>query len=454
MLKLEIQEHSQLMRSASGPSVSRTDGKTSVPAHLYDRLKRFDQLNHTEADRVFDWRDGTARARQWVGVIQVAGLQLEILPKIDDANGANTDYRAHANLLYMLSVAGDVPLLSRDVARLSVRKSPLSETLAAIFAERLLTELLRGPERTYVAREENLRQFKGKLLVSPQILHNSAHRERFFCRFDEFCEDTPMNQVFRAACKILQDATHSSHTQDLLGRCLLILGDVSDAAAVQDLLAKVTLSRQNERFAEVFRFCRLILAGQSPTAEGGRERSFSLLFDMNVVFERFVAAFMRKHVLPNHPGFHLYEQARHRTRHLMEHNEKGALPLKPDLLIEAPAGRNLVIDTKWKRLTDKKARDGVAVADLHQLYAYAQRYDCLRSVLLYPGIAGAVAKDYDVLDHQGRKTGQQVGVRFVNLHQDLTGREGQASLRRELSQLLAESADCPAPPPGPPSWQP
>ena len=77
---------------------------------------------------------------QWVGVIQVPGLQVEILPKIDEAdlNGKNEkETQARSNLLYMLSVAGQVPVRERDVARLASRKASLSETLAAIFADRL-----------------------------------------------------------------------------------------------------------------------------------------------------------------------------------------------------------------------------------------------------------------------------------------------------------------------------
>ena len=121
--------------------------------------------------------------------------------------------QARSNLLYMLSVAGQVPVRERDVARLASRKASLSETLAAIFADRLRRELLRGPERAYIRREENLRQFKGKLLIAQQALHNAAHRERFFCRFDEFSEDTLMNRIFRAACQVLLDATHTPSTQ-------------------------------------------------------------------------------------------------------------------------------------------------------------------------------------------------------------------------------------------------
>ena len=113
MLKLEIQEHSQLMRSASGASVSRTNGKTSVPAHLYDRLKRFDQLNHTEADRVFDWRDGTARARQWVGVIQgrKTGQQVGVrfVNLHQDLTGREGQARLQRQLSQLLAESADCP---------------------------------------------------------------------------------------------------------------------------------------------------------------------------------------------------------------------------------------------------------------------------------------------------------------------------------------------------------
>ena len=145
----------------------------------------------------------------------------------------------------MLAVAGDVPVRSRDVARLASRQAPLSETLAAIFADRLLGELLRGPERAYLQREENLRRFKGKLLISQQTLKNAAHRERFFCRFDEFCDDTVMNRIFRAACRVLLETTRTPSTQDLLRHCLLVLDQVEDVVIHDELFDRVTLTRQS-----------------------------------------------------------------------------------------------------------------------------------------------------------------------------------------------------------------
>lgn len=201
MKLLVIQEHTQIVRwDREGTPPSNIKW---LEQRLYDRLKRFDQRGRAEKDRVFSWDDRSARTTQWVGVIQVPGLQVEILPKIDEADLSGKDEKqiqARSNLLYMLSVAGQVPVRERDVARLTSRKASLSETLAAIFADRLRRELLRGPERAYIRREENLRRFKGKLLIAQQVRRNAAHRERFFCRFEEFSEDTLMNRIFRAAC--------------------------------------------------------------------------------------------------------------------------------------------------------------------------------------------------------------------------------------------------------------
>ena len=382
MKHLPVREHTRIRPWDGEDTPPSSPYFEYLERRLYNRLKRFDQHGRSKGERVFSWGDDSTRTTQWVGVIQVPGLQVEVLPKIDEANSSKDD-QARSNLLYMLAVAGQVPVRDRDVARLASRKAPLSETLAAIFADRLRRELLRGPERAYMRREENLRRFKGKLLIAQQTLRNAAHRERFFCRFDEFSEDTLMNRIFRAACRVLLDSTRTPSTQDRLRHCLLLLDDVEDVFVHDELFDQITITRQNERFADVLRFCRLILQERSPTVRAGSERSFSLMFDMNRVFEDFVAAFLKKQVIPQLDGYRLYPQAKTKRRPLMKSGGKNVLTLKPDILIET-AGRQFVLDTKWKQLSGEGARGGVGTDDLYQLYAYTKRYECERSVLLYP----------------------------------------------------------------------
>ncbi len=439
-----IREHERIVRSDED-SADPGDNQRLHP-RLYDQLKRFDQRERTAQEQVFAWGDNRARAQQWVGVIQAPGLQVEILPKVDSLEPSEDRQEAHEarhNLLYMLAIAGEVPFRDRDVAHLANRKAPLSELLVDIFANRLREELLLGAEHAYLQREENLRRFKGKLIIPAQILHNSARHERFFCRFDEFSKDTAMNRIFRFACATLLPWTHTPSTQDKLRHCLLLLDGVEDVSIHDELFEQIPITRQNERFADVLHFCRLILQGHSPTTNRGKQRSFSLLFDMNQVFEAFVAAFMRKWVMPLHdfPEHRLYPQAKRRQRHLITRNEKGVLSLRPDLLIEAPEApeddRRLVLDTKWKRLSGSGGRGGAGTADIYQLYAYTQRYGCKRSILLYPHVSGAENRDFKIIDRSNEPSGQQILVRYVHLHRNL--RANRESLAKELMKIVTQA---------------
>ena len=54
---------------------------------------------------------------------------------------------------------------------------------------------------------------------------------------------------------------------------------------------------------------------------------FSLLFDMNKVFERFVAAFLRKYVATRFDDVHVFPQAVARVRHLMRSDGVGTVRL-------------------------------------------------------------------------------------------------------------------------------
>ncbi len=439
---LVIGEHSRIARGARAPGAYGVE----LEERLYDRLHRFDCEGRPEGQRVFEWRDNHARTTQWVGVLQVPGLQVEVLPKIDAAMkaedfGQEERVSARKNLLTMLAISGDVPVRSRDIARLAARKAPLSETLVALFAARLREELLRGPERGYLQREENLRSFKGKLMISRQARANAAHRERFYCRFDELSEDTRMNRIFRATCHMLLTVTSSPATQDILKHCILLLDGVEDGEVLDSDFDAISITRQNQRFDELLRFCRLVLSGRAPTVEAGRHRSFSLLFDMNRVFERFIAAMLRRYVAPRIAGIRVHPQSAHHRRHLLESEGTGVLQLAPDIFIEAD-DRRLVMDTKWKLLApSKRGRGGISDADLYQLHAYTRRFGCRSSVLLYPQMPGLERRELHLLDADGKRSGERIAVRHVMLHRALDTERGRAELIAELEAIVREGLE-------------
>lgn len=443
MRTLTLYEHGVLRPAREGEELFGTGPWERVVApRWYERLHRLDGARGEEA-RVFHWEHGRARARQWVGVIQLDGVTLEILPKVERDDIAEEEAGVRRNLLWFLAVAGAVPMRERDLARLDTRRAPLLEALAALFAGRLRDELLQGPARAYVTREENLRRFKGRLMVPAQVAHNAAHRERFYCRFDELSEDTALNRVLRAACVKLARRTWRPETQDALLRCQEELDGVAplDPAAARRLAERVTLDRRSERFRDVFTFARLVLDDESPEPVAGATGTFTLLFDMNVVFERFVAGFLRRHVLPTLEGWHLAVQAAGERRWLLGPAEVGhgsAVLLAPDLLLTREDGARVVVDTKWKAIHPRGAssRKRPPNDDFYQLHAYGHRYDAALNVLLHPQSRLPVCDHYVTLSEDQEHRPRRVYVRTVNLHADFSRAEAREALVKELRAVL------------------
>lgn len=423
MKHLTLTEHS-LMRAWNKPGAAPAG---YLEARLYHRLKKYEQ---SFEKGVLKWEDGRFKTTQWVGVIQVPGLCLEIVPKIDQAD---SDQQSRDNLLWMLMRAGLVPLRSSGVAHLATQSLPLLEWFALRYSQSLQTEWLKGPARAYLSQQENLRRYRGKLVLNHQIRHNLAHKERFWCQYDQFTADTLLNRCLKAASHLLLKAVRSNQVQEFLRQNLALMQDVSDVAIPLAELEQVQFNRQNERFATLFSFASQILRQQTPSLKSGEQPSFSLLFDMNIVFERYIAALMTKH-LKDFNGYPLqvFLQAQSHHRYLMKGPKGNVLQLKPDLLLKWQ-GQMLILDTKWKRLRQEKGRQGVSREDLYQMYAYNRRYGCQTSFLVYPETPGISPVIYTALDQTSQADGQ-VGVRTLNLHRPLQTQENE--LIQELKEIV------------------
>ena len=112
MKRVVLFEHGRLRRWArAGPPPADTPREAFLGARLYERLRKFDRLQERLGKSVFTWYADSVKAEQWVGVVQLPGLQVEVLPKVDsDPGGEGAAVRgARGNLLNMLALAGDVP---------------------------------------------------------------------------------------------------------------------------------------------------------------------------------------------------------------------------------------------------------------------------------------------------------------------------------------------------------
>jgi 5-methylcytosine-specific restriction enzyme subunit McrC len=391
---------------------------------------------------VFDWNHVQyVRAKNYVGVVQVPGVLIEILPKINATASADVpgnEHWARHNLLYMLAVSRSVPILERDVAAQFVHRMKLHETLIAVFAQRLLDELKRGVHHAYVYREENLSVVRGRILLSAHLKHNGGRAERILVGYDDFSADGWLNRILNATCRVLAAVTTILKTEHQLRTIMLQLADVEDVDVRIEDFAKVQLTRNAERFRPFLDFCRLVYERMSAAASYGRAHTFSLLFPMDRLFEEFIGRFLCKY--PKETGLNrsrIHLQSRNRDRWLMRTGDgHPVFRLRPDILIEHDDGATrFIVDTKWK-LADSKSnlKGGAVESDVYQLYAYANRFAAPTSILLFPATGGASAKRFWLADDPMRRS---VHVDFVDLGYELA--KDIPRIQRDLRRVLSDA---------------
>lgn len=448
MLRVTVLERGRLVRADSdAESVELgTPSRRVLPQRLYDRLVRSEAAREDRGEAaVFRWRRNHCVVGPWVGVMQIPGLQLEVLPKTDDDDADVGDREVRdirSNLMEMLLRGGLGAVRARGVADLALKRGNLHDQLVDAFLERTLFELRRGLDRGYSTEEGNLATLRGKLVLSRHVALNAAQKARFFCRHDVLTEATQISVRLKQACRVLAARALPVAVVVKCQQVLALLDDVPDLP-FRHREPDPVFTRQNERFADIYGFACMLLEGQAPDARSGEVETFSLLFDMEKVFERYIAAFIASEVMHRFSGASLYPQAKGHRFSLYRDQQEAVLRMAPDLLFVhevagAPSKKTtLIVDTKWKRLTSGEA-SRPANDDLYQLYAYLHRYDCQRAYLLYPKVAGVLPRDLEALArHAGDHVGT-VGVRFVDLNRKLWTREGKTSLANELAVIVRE----------------
>lgn len=428
MTSIIITEYRRLYPSDKDKPEQMPNGNWKLPRHLWERLQTFDSrhVGKNKGETVFDWSNPKyAKAKSYVGIFQIPGLTIEILPKVCDVENIEDERKtSRESLLFMLSYIKKIPLLRRNNASLRLEKMTFFEALIAHFADMLNTELSRGIDHAYYYREENLCSFKGKLLVNQHIRHNAAHQERVFVGFDEFVSDTWLNRIIKKCCRILIGRTTNRETEKNLRKTLLILDEVSDREIIMQDFDRIPLNRNTERFRDIIEFCRLILQQRSPGFEKSQNNTFSLLFPMEQVFEEFVAAVIKRSSLSSE-----YTVECQRSK-LFAESGKDKFAIRPDVILKKDKETVLILDTKWKLLDKDEKHCGISQDDMCQMYVYSGILGCKNALLLYPARNEGVGT---IGSYKFSAGGAVVGIETIGV--DFTHKES-AGFAGELKGLI------------------
>jgi 5-methylcytosine-specific restriction enzyme subunit McrC len=359
----------------------------------------------------------TLSAQQYVGAVQIGNLTVEILPKVEGIDGT----LMRRNLVAMLAVVLDLEISEGDIARVSTQRHGILEILIRLFCDKLFAQVHRGLVRRYEPRAENLSVMRGRIGITEQIRLNAANPERLHCRFDEFQEDNPLNQILKACIRLLLKSSRELSNQRRLGELLLVFEGVSEVSRSTLPWHLIRFDRLNQRYEPSFKLAELFLKATPPDVSGGSVQGFSLFFEMNTLFEEYIGRIARRVFRPD--GFKVVLQGPQRYLTFDETTEREAFAMKPDVVGLKGNDAAWIIDTKWKELSKEEAKEGVAQGDIYQMYAYSNRYACSEVVLLYPHHEG-LGPDHGIrtryrlnswVDSQGTHPPGRIAIGTVNL---------------------------------------
>jgi 5-methylcytosine-specific restriction endonuclease McrBC regulatory subunit McrC len=246
-------------------------------------------------------------ARQYVGIIEVGDVSLEIYPKLDalliegsQGNPLSSDKTRGSvmrSLLWMLEMADHRDLAETATAHLDEAPTSFFDLFAYLLGKNLLPELERGVAHKYVAIADNIGAVRGRINLVEQVSRNWNRLDRMSCVWDEFTLDTPINRLFKSACRFLSERVNYSEAARLLLDCEAILSEVADVSPATALreVWDLRFDRSVERFRVAFDLARRLLAGVGHNLGVGSANTFVFLLDMNQVFEDYVHAVLESH---------------------------------------------------------------------------------------------------------------------------------------------------------------
>lgn len=291
-----------------------------------------------------------------------------------------------------------------------------SELFAAILTKGINNQMKQGLGRDYVENTQSLRSPRGKINVTLSVKQQTMIDQQLVCSFDEYTENSYMNQILKTTALLLMKTPEVSTTYKKDLKKLLVYFsnvDVIDYRRIQ--WSRITYHRNNATYKMLINICYLIIEGMLLTEKEGSHELAEFMDNqkMHRLFEKFVLAYYRKH----------FPQFRASASHIDWNVDEGLvqfLPvMKTDITLQYK-GKTLIIDTKYYEHTMQRnsyyESRSFHSHNMYQIFTYVKNKDNLNSgnvsgVLLY------AKTDEDIVpDNEFLISGNQIAIKTLDLN--------------------------------------
>ena len=379
----------------------RYDDSGIFRKHHFDAMVKFNELHQ---NKYFTIIHKGIRFGSYVGVIQIGGLTIEILPKAD--NNENSDKNLWQNvLLNMLKVCKHIHVESISETQLKKRYHSILDVYFELYLNEVERLVKKGLIKKYRKNQSNQNALKGKLLFAQNIQQNLVHKERFYCEHQVYDKNHLLNQILFKGLLTLKTFVNDS-LKDKLNRLLFEFQDFENINIQKKHFDKIIIDRKNQDYQKAIDIAKIIILNYSPSLNYGSDNLLTLLFDINTLWEEYIFRILQKHKTDE------IEVSFQNSDKFWENKR-----IRPDIVLKIK-DETFVIDTKWKIIEANNPSDD----DLKQMFVYNLHWKAEKTLLLYPKI-NQIDSNFGTFHFDN--LGKKCKLGFVDITNELTIKNSQ-----------------------------
>jgi 5-methylcytosine-specific restriction enzyme subunit McrC len=355
---------------------------------------------------------------EYVGVLQIGNLVIEVLPKADKNDDKNVWRKT---LIEMLKAVGVFNIHAPSASDLKLKTNSILDLYFELFL--FETELLlhKGLIKRYRRTEGNTTALKGNIQFSKHIQQNLTHQERFYVCHTTYDREHPLNCVLFKTLKLLHNINTNKALSSRIGALLLNFPEMLDVKVSDAFFEKINYTRKTEPYKKAIDIAQLLLLNYHPDVISGKNDILALMFDMNILWEQFVYASLKKN---NSQNYSIKNQVR---KHFWQKEGGYLMKMIPDIVIEKSLNEIIVLDTKWKNIGDYNP----SPEDLRQMYAYSKFHRNAKTALVYPSEKYAFTKGHFFDETESEKNNNRLcGILTLSIGETI--KEWQKSISDEI----------------------
>jgi 5-methylcytosine-specific restriction enzyme subunit McrC len=307
----------------------------------------------------------------------------------------------------------------------------MGELCAAILCKGISLQLKRGLGKEYIPETDILSGIRGKVELVDSIKRNSFQKRQLTCSFEEFTENSRMNQILKTTMLVLVSSEINKSRKKELRKLLVFFTGINQLD-VHSINWHFQYNRNNQNYRLLMGICNLVLKGLLQTNTEGKSKLMDFLDEqrMSRLFEKFILEYYRKETpqIKAHASQIAWQ---------LDDDFSEMLPIMQTDITLSKREKILIIDAKYYANTIQTRYDKQTLhsANLYQIFTYVKNKEAelkeipheVSGMLLY-------AKDNTdpYLDKTYLMSGNRISVKSLDLNLDFL------SIRKQLDAIVDE----------------